>query len=636
MGKKNKKQNPLESAAAAKQNALNAANGAEAKADAAAKAAEEAADALTEDIGDAAEKAEELLEETAEELVSEAEESAEDAADAIRAAEQAIEDGEALPETDSAAEEKSAKPEKKKRERTPEEEQERALNQVRRRKKFKYGALATVVTAVVLACVVIVNIICHVLDERYHWNIDLTSSGKYELDEQTIEYLHQVKDDIQVGVMIDEDTLVKDNHGFNIIVETLDRFKKESNGHIDVEYINMTQHPEEVSRYSKDFDGDFTEGDTVLKCGDLTRVVRFTDMIKTDQSMNYSTGYVDYSYTFIGEQSMLSAIAGVTDLNPVKVAFISKTNGQPIYYDWDTPAFSAVKSLLEKNNYVVTDVDIATDALSAADYDFAVLCAPYNDLTEAQIDKLEAFLKNDGNYDSDLVCIGSFYQQATEKLDAFLELWGLKFESSVLIEGNEKTAQVAPSVLGSLSGTPVVSVVSEQDLNKGVLESKLPVIAPYARPITLSFTTANNGRETHALLETANSTYIRPLNVKAEDFNADSAETGSFAVAAIATNSVIVNNAAHASRILAFGSPMMFDPNITASKSYLNASYLVSVLNTMSGKDALMTVGEKPLSATKITVSQNQMKWIRNIVVILVPLLVAVIGIIVYLRRKNR
>ena len=56
----------------------------------------------------------------------------------------------------------------------------------------------------------------------------------------------------------------------------------------------------------------------------------------------------------------------------------------------------------------------------------------------------------------------------------------------------------------------------------------------------------------------------------------------------------------------------------------------------MSGKDALMTVGEKPLSATKITVSQNQMKWIRNIVVILVPLLVAVIGIIVYLRRKNR
>ena len=53
------------------------------------------------------------------------------------------------------------------------------------------------------------------------------------------------------------------------------------------------------------------------------------------------------------------------------------------------------------------------------------------------------------------------------------------------------------------------------------------------------------------------------------------------AVAAIATNSVIVNNAAHTSRILAFGSPMMFDPNITASKSYLNASYLVSVLNTM-------------------------------------------------------
>ncbi len=637
MGKKNKKQNPVESAGAARQNALNAAKEAEAKANAAAEAAEEAADELTEDIGAAAAEAEELLEETAEALSEQAEESAAEAADEIRAAEQALEDGAELPSEPENEPEKKApeKKEKKKRELTAEEEAARELNKTKRRKKFKYGTLAAVVTAIVLACVVVVNVICHVLDERYHWNIDLTSSGKYELDPQTIDYLHQVSKDIQIGVMVDEDTLEKDARGFNIIVETLDRFEKESNGHINVEYINMTKRPEAVKQYSKDYDGDFSEGDTVLKCGDLTRVVMFTDMIKTEQTPNYETMTYDYSYTFIGEQSLISAIAGVTDLNQVKVAFISKTGGRPIYYDYDSPSFSTMKELMEKNNYSLTEVDIANDALSPADYDFAVLCAPFNDLTEAQVDKLEEFLKNGGQYDKSLVYFASFYQQDTEKLDAFLDLWGLKAESAVLMEGNEKTAQVAPTVLGNLRGTPVASL-TDQELNKGVTESKLPVITPYARPLTLAFTTANNGRETHALLETAKTAFVRPLDVKTEEFNEDTAEKGSFAVAAVATNSVIVDNASHTSRILAFSSPMMLDPNITASKSYLNAGYFISVLNTMSGKESLITVSEKALSSSKITVTNSHVKWIFNIIVLFIPLLVAAIGVVVYIRRRNR
>ena len=653
MGKKNRKQNPLESAGAAKQNAVNAAKEAEQKvqdaAEAAKDAAEElleapvdAAEALTEDIGGAAEEAEELLEETAEELAEDAGESAEEAADAIRAAGEALKDGAAAKspakkESAAAAEKpEKEKAEKKKHERTPEEEADRAINKTKRRKKFKYGALAAVVTAVVLACVVIVNVICHVLDDRYHWNIDLTSSGKYELDQQTIDYLHQLKNDIQIGMMVSEEDLEKDGRGFNIIVETLERFKKESDGHIDVEFIDMTKHPETVSRYTDNYDGDFQAGDAVLKCGDLTRVVKFSDLIKTEQTPNYMTMSYDYSYTFVGEQSLISAITGVTDLNPVKVAFINKTGGQPIYFQYDTPSFSNLLTLMEKNNYIITEVDLVNDSILPSDYDCAVLCAPYNDLTEAQIEKLSSFLYNDGQYSTDLVYFSSFYQLETPKLDDFLDTWGLKFERSVLIESDEKTSQVAPtSLFGAVSGVPVATV-AEHDLNQNLSGSKLPVIVPYARPITLQFTTANNGRETQALLSTANTTIVRPLNVKDNEFDESAAEKGSYAVAAVATNSVIVDNTSHESRVIAFSSPMMVDSEITSSRAYANANYYITVLNNASGKDATLTIAEKPLTSSKITVSDRQVKWIKNIIVIFIPLVVAVLGIIVYIRRKNR
>ena len=580
----------------------------------------ETADGVTEEVGDAAEKAQDALEQAAQTL-AQTEQAASDEAESFAEKERRAENG-------SGSTKKSGK-----RERTPEQEKERALAKVNRRKKLKYGTLATVITAVVLASVVIANVICNVLDKRYNWNIDLTSSGLYEIDAQTADYLHRIGQDIQIAVMSDEQNFENDPR-LKVVDETLNRFKAESNGHISVEYINMTKHPEAVSQYSEGYDGDFSAYDTVVKCGDLVRVVSIDDMIHTEQTPNYMTMSYDYSYSFIGEQSLISAIMGVTDLNPVKVGIINKTAGQPIYFDYDSMAFENLKTLLSKNNYVVSELDLTNDSFTAEDYDLVVLCAPYNDPSDAQIQKLTDYLYNNGQYNADMVYFGSFNQQATPNLDAFLELWGLKLGSAVVMEGNASAAQVVTTVFGQLSDVPVMSV-TDNALNGSVTASKLPVVMPFARPITMLFTDPNNGRETQALLSSASTAFLRPLNVKAEDFNEANAEKGSFALGVIADNEVIVDNTAHSSRIAAFGSSWIIDPNITESKSYANADYYISVMNTMTGKEAVLTIAEKSLDTTSVTITTAQAKTIRTVTVIILPLLVAVAGFVVYIRRKN-
>lgn len=651
---KKKKQNPL-SAEPKKQAAP-----ADAIAESASAEIEETADAVVEEIGDAAEKAEETLAEaaeqltdTAEDITDEIEEEAEDIADELEdAADETEEAAEAVTgdddDDDSDSDGKKAKtdaPKKApKRERTPEEEKERALNKVNRRKKLKYGTLATVITAVVLASVVIGNVIVNVLDNRYNWNIDLTSSGLYEIDAQTVSYLNKINSDIQIAVMSDEQNFDNDPK-LKVVEETLNRFKAESNGHISVEYIDMTKHPEAVSRYSQGYDGDFSAYDTVVKCGDLVRVVGIDSMIKTDQTPNYMTMSYDYSYTFIGEQSLISAIMGVTDLNPIKVGIISKTAGQPIYYDYNSPAFQGVKTttidvdgmlqLFEKNNYIVTELDLASDSFTADEYDLVVLCAPYNDLSEAQIKKLSDYLYNNGQYNADLIYFGSFFQQETPNLDAFLELWGLKIGNAVVMESNTAAAQVVPSIIYQQISDVPVAAVSSNDLNSSVTASKLPVVVPFSRPITMLFTDPNNGRETQALLTTPNTSYLRPLDIPAEEFNEANAEKGSYALAVIADNEVIVDNSAHTSRIVAFGTPWILDPYIVESKSYANADYFISVMNQMTGKEGVLTIAEKSLDTTSVSITTAQAKAIRTVTVIVLPLLVAVIGFVVYIRRKN-
>ena len=588
------------------------------------------------------------------ELKKKADAAADDVKEAADAVKDAAEDGkvsakEALAEIadDLAADEAAGKDDgkengkkRKKRERTPKEEQERALNAVKRRKKFKYGALATAITLVVIAIVVVVNVICNVLDDRYNWNIDLTSSGLYQIDDKTVEYLHQLNSDIEISVMADESYFL-DNSMLKVVDETLNRFKAESNGHITVGYYDLAKNPDIANSVKGDYSGELSLGDVVVKSGDLVRVVPFDDIIKTTQDMDYQTYSYTNKYSFIGEQSLVSALMGVTDLHPVKVAVINKTNGNAIYASQDEGCMEMLKNLLNKNNYNVTELDIATDALTD-EYDLAVLCAPYNDLSESQISKISDYLNNGGTYGKDLIYLGSPYQQLTlPNVDAFLELWGLKVSPAIMYDSNDMTAQRVQTFLSYLSNVGAISEIpavkaTDDELNAGFTGSTLPVVAALCRPVEVLFE-SNSGRAVAPLLTTPDTCYLFPLGESSDNFDKDAAEKSAFNVAAYSTTTFTSGSDTYSGRVVAFGSAWFLDYVVGSSAAaYDNADYFVKMLNTLTGKESVLTIAEKSLDTTKITVTEAQGKAIRMVTVFCIPLAVALIGIIVYLRRRNR
>ncbi len=539
------------------------------------------------------------------------------------------------PVQDKETNEASEKPSKKtKQGLTPAEERERALNRVKRMKKFKYGTLATVITVVFIAIVVVVNIICGVLDNRYNWDIDLTSSGLYEIDEQTVAYLNQLSSDVELVVLANESDF-QGNNMLKVISETLDRFKAEANGHITVKYVDMTTNPDAVKKYSANYNGEFEQGDIVISCDELVRVAKFDDVLRQESSIDYTTYTQVVNYTFIGEQTLISGIMGVTDLNPIKVAVITKNNGNAIYHQYDSYNFQRVIELLDKNNYLYTEVDINNDHLDPSEYALAVLCAPTNDLTEAQVQKITDFLYNGGEYTRNLVYFGSPYQTETPNLNALLETWGLAVGDAVIYEGDDKTAQYVSTAMGNMMQIPVVNM-SESDYHSAFADNKLPIVAPLCRPLELLFEN-NSGRSTEALLTTNDTAYLYPLvSDSDEEFDESNAETGEFVIAAMATQVYNEIGTSSYSRVLAFSSAWFMDYYVTQSASYNNAEYFIGVLNKVCGKESVLTIAEKSLDPTTITITEAQVKGIRNVTVLVIPLIIAVIGVVVYVRRKNR
>lgn len=527
---------------------------------------------------------------------------------------------------------------KKKHQRTPEEEKERALNSVKRRKKLKYGTLATVITIVVVAIVVVLNVIVGVLDSRYNWNIDMTSKGLYQLDDQTIDYLHKINNDVKITMLADESYFLERSE-LKIVAEIMNRFKSESNGHVTVEYVDPTKNPEAITVYSQNYDGNLSRGDAVVSSGDLVRVVGFSDMLRQDSDFDYSTYQTTYSYTFVGEQSLVSAIMGVTDLHPVKIGMIDTVNNAAIYDQMDANCYTKIKELLEKNNYEIVSLDIANAELSD-EYDALILCSPANDLTEAQITKLNNYLNNDNKYGKNLIYFGTPFQRSEmPHLNDFLSVWGISIGKSYISESDDAKAQYANIALRygtAVPGIPTAQVNTDATVNADFGNTNLPIAAPLVCPVEQLFE-QNSGRNTHVMLYTSESCYLNPLDESAETFDPDTAERGRYNLAVLADSTFTSGSDVLKSQVIAFGSAWIFDYFIAGSAgTYSNATYLVSVMNNVTGKENVLQIAEKSLDKSKISLTEAKAKAIRNVTVFIIPLTVALIGIFVYVRRRNK
>ncbi|MBR3447880.1 MAG: Gldg family protein [Oscillospiraceae bacterium] len=596
-------------------------------------AAADKAEEITDAVKDKAEEITDAVKDKAEDVIEAAEDTAEKAADAVKEKAEKLKDA-----AEDAAEDAEASEKKpKKHQRTPEAERERALNKVKRRKKLKYGTLATIITLVVIAAVVMVNVIVFKLDKRYNWNIDLTSKGVYQIDEQTADYLHQIKDDIRM-VMLADEAQFDDYKELKVLSETLKRFETESNGKITLEYIDPTKHPEVQNLYLQNTNETATTGSVIVKCGELVRLVPYTDLLTIDSDYDYTTGQQKSETKFIGEQSLISAIIGVTDLHPVKVGLINKTGGQALYSQNEVYCYQRLSELLKKNNFETTDIDIANDEISS-DYDFVILCSPCNDLTEAQVKKLSDYLNNDGKCGKSMVYFATPFVLTEQKnLGNFLAEWGVAVENAVVVETDENKGQIVNTSLQQLpmGGVPVVTYNPDALLNANYKPSAVPIVTPYHCSIRTLFE-ENSGRNTYPLLTTSETAAMMPLDATAESFSMDTAEKGVFNIAVETDMNFIAGGETFKSRLVTFGSPLFVDYFIGGSStSYDNSNYFITLLNTMCGKDNVITIASKTLDPDKITITEAQAKLIRTITVFVFPAVVALIGILVYIRRRNR
>lgn len=548
--------------------------------------------------------------------------------------------------------------------------EEKRQNKLKRRKKLKYGSLATAVTVIFVAVVVLVNVVVSLIGDRFPDAVlDLTTSNVYEISDETLDYIRDLDQDVEIAVSSDESAFQTDKYN-KMIAETISKYQGYSD-HISVTYFDTTKDPDILAQYQELYGGTINSGKIIVTSGKRIKVYDcFADMFELDQQKYQYYQYGMASLTdcitgFKGEQTLTSAIMNVTDSNPKAVGVISLSNGEMIYSQTQANyyAVNAAKSLLDDNGYDVTELDIVADALDKEQYDILLLPAPAQDLTTDAIAKLKDFLYNDGNLGKQLIYIADYSQSSTPNLDAFLKEWNVQIDRSI-VRDEDSSSQTVSTLSGS-GKVPIANVAADED-DKGydgnLNNTSLPVVAPLTRPIDAL--TANNGRTVTSLLTTSGTSYRYPLSDVSDDaasaddmaeqptedaaeaateaaetttsFDTSAAERSENTVMALCRDQQSTGSEFIESDVIVLGSMSLLDYNLVQDSAYNNAEYFIGLLNSVCGKEDSIVIAAKDLSQTSISATETQLKTIRTLVVFLIPLAVVVVGVIVAVRRRWR
>lgn len=512
-------------------------------------------------------------------------------------------------------------------------------------KKLKFGSMSIVVIVLVIAIVIVLNLMCGLLMKRYPIKLDLTPDNRYELSDKSIEAVQAIDKDVEITVMMTEDyfsamsqqyeQMFYQYYGaivempFEIIPEILDKYSvyaEQGKGSITVKYVDMNKDPDVVTKFSKYYSGEITQGSIVLQCGERVKVINsnaVTGMIAPSENSTSNS----ISMVFAGESTLTSAIRAVTDANPIKAAFITTMNGNSVLDNSHVSIVASFENFLLTNGYECSEIDIATDALSVDDYDMIVVACPAVDFTEDIITKISDFLYNSGKYEKDLIYVPNLNATNLPNISAFLEDWKIEIQNSAVMD--ENMVQATFSSLGTVGYAPMLQIADTETV--GTLPNDvLPIIASYAKPINI--VSKNNDVITKEILKSSETSYLADLAT-----GEVSTEKGAYNVVVSARRETAEQLNVYGSDVLVIGSPFMLDSSVLGStNTYNNASAVLNIVNNISGKEATEIIPEKSLHQTSLAITTASARVIQIVVIIVIPLLIAIAGVAVLIWRKNK
>jgi ABC-type uncharacterized transport system involved in gliding motility auxiliary subunit len=454
----------------------------------------------------------------------------------------------------------------------------------------KQGINAVVYTLLIIAIIVVVQAIFTVNSAQ----LDLTKSKKHTLADQTKKVLSALKTDIDAYYFYS----VAARNG--MIEDVLKRYAA-AEAKFKTESIDADKNPAFTKRFSVD------------RYGVVVLVRKDTGAFEKVDMLN--------------EEGLTNALIRITKGEKKKVYF-TKGHGEPALDgpQTDKTGFSALSQELKAYNYQTEALELFLAPGVPADCSLLIIAGPQIDLFDREETAIKEYLSRGGKL---LVFYPAFTN--TPRLSALLKNFGVVVHNDAVIDKMGR-------MFGGDVLMPIISAYEQHQITKTF---RVATFFPVCRTFDLKPGVA--GVTQQALAKTNpgafGETDLAAIKNGTAAFDAKTDYASPLCVAAVIEidNSVYKADAAAATnntraRIALFGSLEM------SSNSYLGASgnkdFVLNTVNYLAEEGDMIAIRPKDNSFEPIFLSKIQGRLLFIIPVIFMPLLVAAIGVLVFVRRK--
>ena len=470
-------------------------------------------------------------------------------------------------------------------------------NKKLRSQKLKRGSVASGITCIGIAIVIVLNLILFALSNKYNLSLDLTNDQSFTLTSQSIDYIKGINKDVEITLLSDEETFKNTNEYFAKAHSVLSQYSKYSDK-IKITYVDVAKNPIFASNYA---DENLTTNSVIVKSGDKKRILTVNDLF------DISSSYYGKSITASNaEQALTSAIVYVLNGDQVKAIMITG------YGEQDSSNF---ENLLKKNNYDVESVSILTGEIPES-ASLAVLYAPERDIDQSGINKIEAFLSK-GN--KNLMYVANPALGERTNLNKVLEKWGVQLEDGVVYETSQDKLLLSNNLFYHIAD------YVDETYTEGLKNTSIPVSIPFSKAIKVT-----DAAKAKTLLECSKTAgTIASSGNKEPDF---SKTTGPISVATISNN-----GAENSSKVAVVGSYFALENQFTSLTSLNNSAYFMNMINVMTDKkDDGIVIESKQGKSQEMSINAGQARMLFVFFDVVIPIAIIVVGVLVYRKRKNR
>ncbi|MDW2798418.1 GldG family protein [Clostridium boliviensis] len=453
-------------------------------------------------------------------------------------------------------------------------------------RKLKKGGYTAILSVIVIAAVIILNMIVGRLPEKVRqW--DMSSSQIYTLGETTKDLIKGLDKDVTIYVVGDPANIDKR------ITSFVNRYGDLSS-HIKVETVDSVLHPEQLKKLNA------TDSTLLVSCEttNKTQSIPFADIIKIDESSYYYYGQTKET-EFDGEGQLTGAISHVTS-DVSKTIYATEGHGEAAFGN-------TVSDMLKKSNLTVNSINLLKDGKIPEDCELLLINDPASDLANDEKTMLTDYLDKGGH----VLILAGYAEKERPNLTSVISAYGLNLENGMAAD-TKNFYQNNPYYI-----FPTIETGS--DVTNGV-DTRSAALVLQSAALTKT-ENVPDGITVTPFMQTSDGGML---------VTEDAQKKGTYILGAVSEKKLDTGSA----RLTVFSTPTLIDEKLNTS--FTNLTNLTLFMNAVTSNFedvANVSIPSKSLDVTYNTVTHGGMWGILFIFVI--PAAVLCCGLMVWFKRRR-